>query len=214
MKKITGILLFTSLLLFTACSSFFKIKIIVDNPSKDVIVLSFDGVNHEIPSKSFINLEFVKGEHLVTAQINGEEMFSETISITGEGLLNPTLETYIVHKELYLLEQQKYEDYASKALNRKDHEIAGKTYQDADFLIFEKQAFIEKNWDFGVDKELPEEIKTSSSEYEVISKLYRVSGLEKTWGFFGDFDFTQSSELELQIFLDSLAQDLEKETIQ
>jgi hypothetical protein len=151
---------------------------------------------------------------VIVAEVNNEEIFNETISITSEGLLNPTKAFYVVHKELYLIDQSKYEDHAVNALQRQDHEIAGKTYQDVDFTMFEDQAFIPKAWDFGIDEELPEEIKTTSGDFQVISKLYRVADLEKTWGFFGDYDFSQISDAELQQFLDSLAQDLELDTIQ
>lgn len=214
MKKLSGILLFASLLLFSACKSFFKVEIIVDNPNKTPITLIFDGEEHEIPGQSNISLNIVKGEHQIAAAQEGEEIFNETISITGPGVLNPTKSTYVVHKELYLLDQSKYDEYAASALKRQDHQIANKTYEDVDFEVFEGQAFLGKNWDFGVEKELPEEIKTSAGEYEVISKLYRLADLEKAWGFYGDFDFTQTSDTELKQFLDSLANNLAVDTIQ
>jgi hypothetical protein len=214
MKKLSGILLLTSLLLFSACNTFFKINIVVDNPSNDVLVLILDGKDYELLSNSFLELDLVKGEHHFIATVAGKEIFNETVSITNEGLLNLTKSTYVVHKELYLLNQDEYETHAVKALDRQDHLIANKTYEDVHFVVYEGQVFIPKNWDFGIDKELPEEIKTSVGEYEVISKLYRLSSLEKTWGFFGDFDFTQTSDKELKQFLDSLAQDLALEAIE
>ncbi len=214
MKKLTGIFLLTNLVLLSACNSIFKIKIIVDNPSNDVLILNVDEKEHEIASNSFIKLDLVKGEHLFKASIKGEELFNETLSITSEGLLNPTKAVYVVHKELYLLNQDEYETFAAQALDRQDHLIADKTYEDVDFLVYDAQTFIPKNWDFGVDQELPEEIKTSVGEHKVISKIYRISNLEKTWGFFGDFDFTKTSDKELKQFLDSLAQDLVLDTIE
>ncbi|MEX0596760.1 MAG: hypothetical protein WD512_09680, partial [Candidatus Paceibacterota bacterium] len=168
----------------------------------------------EILSYSSIELDLVKGEHLFIAQIDGEEVFNETISITSEGLLNLTKSTYVVHKELYLLDQEKYNEFAEKALNRKDHQIAGKTYQDADFKVYEGETFIPKIWEFGANEELPKEIKTSTEAYEVISKLYRLNDLEKLWGFYGNFDFTETGDKELKQFLDSLAQDLKLDTLQ
>lgn len=214
MKKLIGLFLLTSILFLPACSSFFKLEIIVDNPSKDLLVLNFDGESYEIPSLSSITLHLVKGEHKISATVDGEEIYNETLSITNEGLLNPTKSIYVLHKELYLMDQTKYDGYAEKALNRKDHQVANKTYQDVDFEVFEEQSFIPKNWDFGMNEDLPEEIKTSNEKFEVISKLYRISDLEKTWGFYGDFDFTQTSDIELKHFLDSLAHDLELDTLQ
>jgi len=131
------------------------------------------------------------------------------VSITSNGVLNLCEAIYVVHKEIYLADQDKYADYAESALDLKDVAVNDKTYQNVDFEVYEETVFVPQNWDYGAREKLPEEINASEGEYAVVSKLYRVDSLEKDWGFYGDFDFTGNSDAELQVFLDSLNQHIQ-----
>lgn len=204
MKNILIILLGFNLLLLSSCQSFFKIQVEIDNPTESVLVVSLDGKTYEIPANSTIEVNLVKGEHAIEAKIDGKETYNGIISVTNDGLLNLCNSTYVIHKEIYLADQDKYIEFAEQSLKLNDVSLNNRTYQNVDFEVFKEEVFVPQHWDYGLNDELPEEITASEGEYAIVSKLYRIKTLEKEWGFYGDFDFSGNSDEELQHFLDSL----------
>ena len=194
-----------SFILLSGCSSFFKVDVFIDNPSDMEMTLVFDNKEYSILPEEYLTLRLVKGEHYIEAKQNEELIFEGTISITQPGLVNLTQANYVVHKELYLKDQERYLEFAEQELNMKDVEVGDKTYQHVDFVVFEEAVFIPNNWDYNFNEALPAEIKTGSGDFAVVSKLYRQKDLEKAWGFNGNFDFSENTDVDLQAFLDSLA---------
>ena len=213
MKNLGSLLLLATLFL-ASCSSFFKVDVFIDNPSTSPMSISFDSENFELAGKQYQKLKLVKGEHYIKAEQDGEVIFDGTISITQQGVVNLTQNRYVLHRELYLKDQEKYELYAQEDLELQDVEIDDKTYQNVDFKIFEKEEFIPEQWDYSFFEDLPTEIKTTGSDYKIITKLYRQEDLEDAWGFNGNFDFTGNSDADLQHFLDSLSNYLAPEEIE
>ncbi len=214
MRKTWTLLLCLSLLFISACSSFFKINVEIDNPTDEILTVSVDGKDYEITPKSSTVIDLVKGEHDIKANLDGRSTYEGVVSITNDGLLNLCNSTYVIHKEIYLADQSKYDEYATSALKLADVEINEKTYQNVDFEVYDETILVPKHWDYSVGESLPEEIKASEGEYAVISKLYRIDALEKAWGFYGDFDFSGNSDQELQQFLDSLNNLIEPQIVE
>lgn len=210
MKKL-GSILFIGVLFLSSCSSFFKVEVVVDNPSEQALTFTLDEKSYEIAGKDFQSVKIVKGEHYLMAEQDGKIIFDGTVSITQKGIINLTQSKYILHQELYLKDQANYVTYAEEELNLKDIEIDNKMYQNVDFVVFEDEVFVPMQWDYSFNEDLPAEITTSNGDFEIVSKLYRQEDLEKAWGFNGDFDFSGNSDTDLQAFLDSVANYLQPE---
>jgi len=207
MKK-SALVLLLGVLFFASCSSLFKVEVLIDNPSNMLLSFYLDDSNYELAGKSYESFRLVKGEHYFKAEQGGEVIYDGTLSITQSGIVNLVQTKYILHQELYLKEQEKYQEFAGQELNLKDVSIEDKMYQNVDFEIFEDEVFIPKQWDYSFYESLPSEIKTGSGDFKIVSKLYRQDDLEKAWGFNGNFDFTGNTDLDLQQFLDSIAEQL------
>lgn len=198
-------LAFLSLVILSGCSSFFKVQVFIDNPSEKEMIVNFDNKTYTILPEEYLKLRLVKGEHYIEARQNDELIYEGTVSITQSGLVNLTQANYVVHKELYLKDQERYSEFAEEELDLRDVEVGDKTYQHVDFIVFEEEIFIPNNWNYNFNESLPAEIKTGSGDFAIVSKLYRQKDLEKAWGFNGDFDFSENTDVDLKAFLDSLA---------
>lgn len=190
----------------SSCASLFTKEVYIDNPSDLDIKVVVDGTEYLISAYSSELVKLPKGEHDVVASNDEQEIFNATVSITDKGILNVTGATYVVWKDLYLEDLDDYDSYAAGALNNEDHEINNNVYEEVDFVVYENESFILKNWDFDVDQDWPSEVDISSGNYVVKSKVYRLEDIEAEWGFYGDFDFSEYSDEELNAFLDSLIQ--------
>jgi hypothetical protein len=105
---------------------------------------------------------------------------------------------------LFLANQDNYEAIAQKVLKNTNVEVNGKTYENVDFTIIENENFISKDWDYGLLENFPEEMDSENGEYAIGKKIYSIPALEKEWGFWGKYDFSEASDAELKQFLDSL----------
>lgn len=190
----------------SSCSSLFTKEVYIDNPSDLDIKVVVDGTEYLIPAYSSELIKLPKGEHAVVASTDEQEIFNETVGITDKGILNVTGATYVVWKDLYLEDLDDYSSYAAGALNNENHEINNNVYEDVDFVVYENESFIAKIWDFDLDQEWAKEVDISSGNYVVKSKVYRLEDIEAEWGFYGDFDFSEYSDEDLNAFLDSLIQ--------
>ena len=206
MKK-SALVLMLGVLFFASCSSFFKVEVVIDNPSNELLSFYLDDSNYELAGKNHRYIRLVKGEHYLKAEQEGKVIYEGTLSITKPGIINLTQAKYVLHRELYLTEQEKYQELAREELNLKDVDIENKMYQNVDFEIFEETIFIPKQWDYDFLEPLPLEIK-SGGDFKIVSKLYRQEDLEKAWGFNGNFDFTGNADVDLELFLDSIAEQL------
>lgn len=193
----------------SSCKSFFKVEIKIDNPTAYDLMVDFDNQTFVILPYESKDLSIIKGEHIFKASNNDVVVFDDVLNITSESLVNFTKSTYVIHKEIYVNEHEsenadKYNEYANEALELSNVTIGNKTYKNVDFKVFEGDLLIEKDWDYGAIDNLPESISTNDNNYAVVSKLYRIADLEKAWGFYGEFDFTDKMDKELEYFIDSL----------
>ena len=132
MKK-SALVLLLGVLFFASCSSFFKVEVVIDNPSNELLSFYLDDSNYELAGKNHRYIRLVKGEHYLKAEQEGKVIYEGTLSITQPGIINLTQAKYILHRELYLTEQEKYQELATEELNLKDVDIENKMYQNVDF---------------------------------------------------------------------------------
>jgi hypothetical protein len=197
------------LLAIQACNPFAKNEIWVDNTFSDTLSLHVGKKLFLIPGNTVSNIKLKEGVYAVQATIGEEEVFNETVSMLSDGILNVGGNSYVIYKELFLANQDNYDEIAQKVLKNTNVEVNGKTYENVDFTIIENENFISKDWDFGLLESFPEELESENGEYAVSKKIYSISALEKEWGFWGNHDFSEASDKELQQFLDSLALELD-----
>lgn len=207
---------FVFLFFLASCGSFFKVKVFIDNPANNAFTVYIDGNKHEIEKLSGLEVKLAKGEHQFIGAFETDTIFNAIVSTTENGLLNLQKQMYVLNKELYLADESAFEKLSSDLLVLKEYEINGMTYQDADFEIFDNDTFIVEKWNYGINEDYPEEFDSENEDYALVTKLFRIADLEKYWGFYGNFDFTeQNTPNNVEKFIDSLQQTiLETDTAQ
>ncbi len=197
-QKFTFIAVF--ILLISACKS----KVILDNPTDSDIVVSLDGTNYELLAYDQKVLELKKSTMLLIAKdVEGNEILNESINITGDGVMNPTRTMYVIWKDMYCLPED-YDTYKGNLDLKKMVTVNDKEYEMVDFTLVE-DLFIAKNWDFDLNESFADSVDLKN-KFLVKSKIYRVEDLETEFGYFGDIDFSDFDETEVQSFMDSLRQ--------
>ncbi len=204
MKKLVP-LTFSFILLCASCSSLFKRDVVIDNPISEDITVWVGKKKYNIPSLGKLKTSLAKGEHKVLCEnMKGEELMNHLVTVSGEGIINPTFSTYVLWRDLYINEGVTYDDISSKALNNKNTSIGNKVYKNVDFFVYDSVPFIAKNWDYDLYTDWPEKMNNLDEEYVVKSKIYRLKDLEESWGFYGNYDVRNLNPKELKLFIDSI----------
>jgi hypothetical protein len=194
------------LVLLVSCSWFKKYDVLIDNPTSFRIFVEIGDETYEIEAYSFEEIKLKSGEHKVVAWSDETEVFFDNVvKIDGDGILNPTLTTYVLWKDLYVNDMADYEKYAAEVLKIRDQvTIADKTYNDVDFTVYEKWPFIKALWNFGLFEPWTDELDIHSGNYQLKSKIYRVEDLEEEWGYWGEFDMADYTEQDFKNLIDSI----------
>ncbi|MGB1018303.1 MAG: hypothetical protein ACPGVH_04485 [Chitinophagales bacterium] len=195
MQLISFLALF--IVLLSACTS----QVIIDNPTNSTLQITLDQKNITLDAKrsKTINLKN-KEVKLIVKDTTGIEIVDEMINISGNGILNPTRSLYIIQKDIYCSVED-YEKYKLKLNLKKIITVNDKEYENVDFLL-QEALFIPKNWDYGLDSDFPKNI--TSSDFQIVSKIYRLDALEKSFGYMGEIDFSNYTQKEMDVLLDSL----------
>ncbi|MGB0886045.1 MAG: hypothetical protein ACPGR5_06440 [Chitinophagales bacterium] len=185
------------IVLLSACTS----QVIIDNPTNSTLQITLDQKNITLDAKrsKTINLKN-KEVKLIVKDTTGIEIVDEMINISGNGILNPTRSLYIIQKDIYCSVED-YEKYKLKLNLKKIITVNDKEYENVDFLL-QEALFIPKNWDYGLDSDFPKNI--TSSDFQIVSKIYRLDALEKSFGYMGEIDFSNYTQKEMDVLLDSL----------
>lgn len=194
-----------------SCETFLQKNVLIDNPTEQDLNVVINGKEYTITPYTSTKVELAKGEYQIVAQQNNEEIFNEKVNITDNGVLNTTKSTYVIWTDLYLLDIDKYNEYASTELKNVDTEINGNHYESVTFEVLKGKTFIAQNWDFGLEEFWPEEVDLTAGNFSKKSKIYRLEDLESEWGFYGDYDFSDLSDEEFELFMDSLLTEIELE---
>ncbi len=160
----------------TACQAPVK-KVKIDNPSTNDITIQFDGGEsiYLAPGETkTIDLQFGKRKIRVNSE-SEEELNLET---EYDYMINPLKATYYEEEMHYFATQSAQKRYERDHIIPKSEvegvEVNGK------FRKIENQILIRDTWQFGVDKEVTEEVRLSHSnkkEHYVIKKLHRAVDL-------------------------------------
>lgn len=186
------------LFLFSACKS----KVIIDNPTDYAITVSIGDEKYEIAAASFVEIELSKKVvNIIAKDTANNELINEMIAITGDGVINPTKSTYIIWTDLYC-KPEDYEAFKDKLDIKEVVIVNDKEYEAVDFEIKET-VFIAKDWDLNLNESFPDSVDISN-DFVIKSKLYNVPQLEAEFGYFGNMDFTDYNESEVNAFMDSL----------
>jgi hypothetical protein len=200
--------LFLIVILLSSCNWLNKYEVIIDNPTLDFFTLEIDEKTYNLDAFSHVLVDLKPGDYLAVARDEqGEVFFEQTISVNASGILNPTLSIYVLWRDLYLDNPEKFHEFAEKELNiRSEVTIGNKKYNDVDFIVYENQAFIAKAWDYGLFEQWSDEVDVYSQKVLVKSKVYRLDDLEEEWGYWGEFDMTDYTDEDFKNLLDSLLQ--------
>ncbi|MFT4644400.1 MAG: hypothetical protein ACI8ZX_000801, partial [Planctomycetota bacterium] len=125
-----------------------------------------------------------------------DTLVNENVEIFNEGLLNVTKSNYAIWKDVFC-EEADYEKYKVK-LNLKDTVVVGGLeFVDIDLVLL-NDVFIAKTWDLGIDKNMPESVEIAEDEkFKIVSKIYHVAELKEVFNYYGDYDFTNLTEEEI-----------------
>lgn len=202
--------------LLLSCNTEKSFEITIDNPTELDFSFTLNEEKHTVNALGQLTLELEKGTYFFQIKNEiGDTLLNDSIDIFNNGILNPSQSTYVVWNDLYIEDFENYDKRAQEILSIRDSiSIDDKEYNDVDFDVYENQVFIDKNWDFGIFEDWPEEIDLYSHSEIKKSKIYRLADLEEEWGYWGTLDFSDYAEEEFQHLIDSLLNeaDLEVDT--
>lgn len=159
-------------LFLAACSN--KVKVTVDNPLKEKLLVKVDGERFTLEGEKQKELMLDAGEH--TFETHTEKEFLDKGSFTlreTEGILNVSHSAYILWKEIFSIYSPSEKSY--NGIVREDtFEMDGKKYWGPFHYFSPQNKFIPKQWDYDVTQTLSDSITIpNGEEYKIVSKLYR-----------------------------------------
>jgi hypothetical protein len=190
-KKIISIL--SVVLLLASCSH----EVLIDNPTKNDVKVIVKGKEVLVKANSIQKMKVAKGlNSILSIASSGDTLVNENVEIFNEGLLNVTKSNYAIWKDVFC-EEADYEKYKVK-LNLKDTVVVGGLeFVDIDLVLL-NDVFIAKTWDLGIDKNMPESVEIAEDEkFKIVSKIYHVAELKEVFNYYGDYDFTNLTEEEI-----------------
>lgn len=188
------------LVLLSSCT----FQVVIDNPTDMNLKVSLDDKEYDIAAFAQQEVELKKAEvRIVAKDEEGNEILNETVQIAGAGIINPTRTTYVIFKDLYCLPEN-YDLFKSNLDIKEIVVVNDKEYESVDFTLVE-DLFIPKTWDYNLNESFPDSVNLEKG-YVVKSKIYRVEDIESEFGYFGDIDFTDFDEADVNAFMDSLRQ--------
>ena len=173
--------------------------IFVDNPWEEDMKVKINETEHDIPAFGSLEVNLKSGTYQVVATINDSCFFNESITINTSGLLNVHKENYVLWSDLYATANQN-----SNQISKSDFKINGNLYKNVDFIIYPELNFIPKKWDLNLNETWEENLNYYFLDTKIRSKIYRISDLEKEFGFGPPADFTEYKIEELTDMLNEL----------
>lgn len=166
---------FGFLLSLAACSSR---NLEIDNPTNKAISVSF-GEGEAMEIKRYGNKQIQVKSGLVEVFVDGNSIGEHDFSQKGDYLLNPTLSKYYIEEALYGDDQSAIQQ---KLLKDQGIDLSPYTYE-TQFFVFgeviyignaklDSSFMIKDNWQYGVQSDLPSQIKTTGSS-KLVRKIYR-----------------------------------------
>lgn len=166
--------------LLSSCGSS-KAKVIVDNPTKDPVIISFD--NGFKKTVGAYKTEMIQFDNMnAKLSVNGQDVGEIFLSPGQEYLLNPTFSTYVIEKIMY------GEGAMSAMLQEMMAEKEGKASTDMlplnsvkvdthDYFGYVKTTnalLTDRYWDLDITKPVPNQIEVSEYDQSAsLTKLFR-----------------------------------------
>lgn len=173
MQKLIFALLLTSVMV-VSCGK----NIEVDNPRPEEVLFVVDGSETKVPGKGKAELSLSPGRHDVKVVGHDGIVFQTgQIEVKEGGLLHSGATDYIVWRQLYGLQANRSELLNEKWLALDSVKVHG------DFRLYpDSVIYIEKNWEDGIDDELPkEQTLFITSDFVIKSKIFRLSDFIHTY---------------------------------
>ncbi|MGB2128215.1 MAG: hypothetical protein ACPHXR_01940 [Flavicella sp.] len=183
------------LILITVGCSEETYELWIDNPSTQDLNISVNDSNYVIFGFDMLVLELKEGNYLFRGNNENNSLnFSQVQTINSDGILNPTLQTYVLWTDVYGTTELK--------LRARTDTINGHKYK---HLKLERLDgfFIPKKWDYSLFEDWKKQLNYHSISYIEKSKIYRLKDFEKTWGFQNE---TDDASLTLQKINNKLQQ--------
>lgn len=169
----TFFLYLSALFLIGAFTSPPKIKVQVDNPLSESILVNMDGRDSfTVAPYTIKNILLKSGKHTFTTSVKREVRFSGYFDSPFDGVLNATKSTYVVWKDIFMKEEK--EEYYEN-IDENEVIILGKSYF-ADLKVFdENSVYIPIEWDYGLQTPFPQKIPLGNEPFKVTTKIYRLN---------------------------------------
>ena len=159
--------------------------ITLDNPQNSNIEVVLNDSSYLVYGYGSKQVTLDSGHYAVKVYSDSDSLLlSKTVFINSDGILNPLESTYVKWTD-------QYGKYDPTVLSKRDMEIGNNFYPKVDFIIYEKEFFIPKTWDFDLFEPWKDYFQYYFEKQAVKSKIYRIDDLEKTWGLNVDLE-TQS----------------------
>lgn len=146
-------------------------NVILDNPRPVPVKFQFDnGESFELGSHGFEHVQLDPGTHGVSITTKGGEVLADTsFELKEKGIVHSGAGTYLIWRQLYGLQKDR-----ATLLNERWVEFDS-TRAFGDFRVFPpEQVFIEGNWDYTLDEDLPDaETMYISTDFEIHTKVFR-----------------------------------------
>lgn len=126
----------------------------IDNPSSEPITVVFAGESYQVPPKSVTYVTIEPGMYpLQIEEGEGIAGVDTTVRVEAGGLINPTGAAYYIWTDLY-------GDKENREVQLKEDWVkVGKKQLFGDiFSIPPSQEYVEKKWDYGLEKPFPKDL--------------------------------------------------------
>ncbi|SET06781.1 hypothetical protein [Thorsellia anophelis] len=181
LRRITYILLILlGIVSLSACDrNKTSTTVVIDNPTDNTMQISIDGTSHNISPFQFLEIELAFGEHEMNfldgdfhPDIDSESVHFYLIPTKKKKLLlNPSGETYVLTEQYYSNNLKEIEVKHNVIIN-------GYEYYD-DALIY-NNFYINADYDYGIDKKLPDEVYLfANQDKAILKKIFRLDDYRK-----------------------------------
>ncbi len=174
--KLRWLLLLTVTLFFAACAEH---NVMLDNPRDTGVTFTFDeGDSHEVAAGALKKITLPEGNHHVVIKTDdGTQIGDTTFKLREGGLIHSGSSTYVVWRQLYGLQTER-----ETLLNERWVEFDSIRAK-GDLKVYQPNwLYVEKNWEKGLDEELPGATTLYiTKDYVIESKIFRSKEFIETY---------------------------------
>lgn len=166
--------------LLSSCGSN-KAKVVVDNPTKDPVILSFDnGFKKTVGAYKTEVIQFDNMNAMLS--VNGQEVGELFMSPGQEYLLNPTFSTYVVEKIMYgegamsaMLQEMMAEKEGKASSDMLPlNSIKVDTHEYFGYVKTTNALLTDRYWELDITKPVPNQIEVGAYDQTAsLTKLFR-----------------------------------------